>query len=87
MVAPLFTKFFPILLPLLAGIGTTLVLATDSGRRAERYQNLGERLDQLARIIPGLKTTSALAAIVYETEEILLDELVEWHTASQNAGH
>ena len=57
------------------------------GRRAERYQNLGERLDQIARIMPGIKTQASVDAIVSETEEILLDELIEWYSASQSTGH
>lgn len=82
-----FVAFLPIVLPLTAGVATTLVVATDVGRRAERYRNLGERLDQLARIIPGIRTPTAFSSVVAETEEILLDELIEWYAASQNVGH
>ena len=86
-ISPFFVKFLPIFLPLAAGVATSLLVATDVGRRAERYQNLGERLDQIARIMPGIKTQASVDAIVSETEEILLDELIEWYSASQSTGH
>ena len=86
-IAPLFVKFFPILLPLIAGVATSFLVTTDVGRRAERYKNLGERLDRIARMIPGVKTQASFNTVVSETEEILLDELIEWYSASQSTGH
>ncbi len=82
-----FALLFPVVLPLLAGAATSLIVATDVGRRSERYRVMGERLGRIAELIPGLQTRGALSRIVSETEEILLDELIEWYAAAKTIGH
>lgn len=82
-----FAAFLPVALPLLAGAATSMIVATDVGRRAERYLAMAERLDRTARLMPGIKTRGALSRVVAETEETLLDELIEWYAVARNAGH
>jgi hypothetical protein len=84
--SPVFITFLPILLPLLAGTAGSLKVVTDAGRRAERYKMQAERLHALSNWFPTLKTPSSIRRAVVLTEEILLDELIEWHAASKNTG-
>ncbi len=79
-------RFLPILLPLLAGTATSLRVVTDAGRRAERYKTQANRLQALSNLFPVLQTPYSIRRAVTLTEEILLDELVEWHAASKNTG-
>lgn len=81
-----FTKFLPVLLPLLAGTAASLKVVTDAGRRAERYQMQAQRLQSINKLFPTLQTPSSIRRSVVLTEEILLDELIEWHAASNGTG-
>jgi hypothetical protein len=83
--SPVLTLFLPVLLPLLAGTSTSLRVVTDAGRRAERYQVMARRLKSLNRWLPTLRTPTAIRRAVVQAETILLDELIEWHAASQTA--
>ncbi len=83
-----FFKFLPIALPLIAGVAAALRSAKDCGRRKYRYLELATRLrisrDQLIH----LKTESSCRRCVGIIEEILLDELIEWHLSEkQNGAH
>lgn len=81
-------KFLPIALPLLAGVFIALRTALDSGRRTYRYQELADRLRITAAAITMLETEAAVRRHVVATEEVLLDELIEWHlTERQNGAH
>jgi hypothetical protein len=73
-------------LPLLAGTATSLIVVTDAGRRTERYKTQANRLQAINQWFPTLKTVSSLRRAVVLTEEILLDELIEWHAASKSTG-
>lgn len=85
--ASLCFSLLPILLPLAAGILISLRSALDSGRRTYRYRELVERLTAAAATLETLKTENAVRRTVAATEEVLLDELIEWHlTEMQNAG-
>lgn len=80
-------SWFPVVLPLMAGFATALLVAGDYARRAERYRVMYDRLERSSKILERLKTEGAVARAVAETEEILLDELVEWDAAAKNSQH
>lgn len=81
-------KFLPIALPLMTGVAIALRTALDSGRRTYRYRELAERLTAEATHIATLQTESSARRAVAATEEVLLDELIEWQLAEhQNGAH
>jgi len=83
-----FFKFLPIALPLIAGVATALRSAKDSGRRKFRYLELASRLRIAREQLVHLKTESSCRRCVGLIEEILLDELIEWHLSEkQNGAH
>ena len=51
-----------------------------------RYPEMNRRLEAQQRWLPGLTTPSAISTAVARTEEVLLDELIEWQLAAKNAG-
>jgi hypothetical protein len=76
------------LLPLLGGVFPSLRNALDASRRTYRYRQLAERLTTAAKTIAALNTESATRRHILATEEILLDERIEWKLAEeQNGGH
>ncbi|HYF36081.1 MAG TPA: hypothetical protein VD994_12375 [Prosthecobacter sp.] len=79
-------SLLPIALPLAAGIFISLRTALDCGRRTYRYRELSERLTAAAGLIETLQTEAAIRRNVAVVEEVLLDELVEWHLAEQQNG-
>jgi hypothetical protein len=79
-------KFLPVALPLIAASATAMRNALDLTRRAKRYPEVEVRLAALAAMLEATKTFSTSEAVVVRTEEILLDELIEWHLAAANAG-
>ena len=82
-----FVFWFPVVLPLLAGSAISFLVATDSARRAERYQLMIGRLNLSAKRLPGLKTFGAVSRAVSISEDIMVDELIEWYVASRTVGH
>jgi hypothetical protein len=78
--------FLPIALPLAAGVFISLRAALDSGRRTYRYKELSQRLTAAAATLETLQTEAAVRRTIAATEEVLLDELVEWHLAEQQNG-
>ncbi len=93
--SPSFTVFtvicfslFPIILPLAGGVFLSLRSALDTGRRTYRYRQLVHRLTTAADSIADLKTEASVRRAVAFTEDMLLDELIEWRLAEQqNGGH
>lgn len=78
----------PILLPLAVSLALSLRNALDSGRRTYRYKEMAERLEEAAEQIKTLKSASSTRRAIAATEEILIDELNEWHLAEkQNEAH
>ena len=78
----------PVALPLAAGILIALRTALDSGRRTYRYKELAARLSAAAISIEHLQTEASVRRQIANTEEVLLDELIEWHLAErQNGAH
>jgi hypothetical protein len=78
-----FFRFFPIALPLIAGISLALRNAKDSGRRKIRYLELSIRLTKAREQLLRLKTESSCRRCVGIIEEVLLDELIEWHLSER----
>jgi hypothetical protein len=74
----------PIALPLLAGVASGIRQALDAGRRKERYPQMVARLTEIKQALPGLQTASSIRRTVTHSEEILLDELIEWQLAVKN---
>jgi len=79
-------RLMPISLPLAAGVFISLRSALDSGRRTYRYQELAKFLDDSANHLEALQTEASVRRAVAATEEVLLDELIEWHLAEQQNG-
>jgi hypothetical protein len=78
--------FLPIALPLLAGVASGIRQALDAGRRKDRYPAMVERLTEIKAAQPGLQTGSSIRRAITHSEEILLDELIEWQLAVKNTG-
>jgi hypothetical protein len=82
-----FSRFLPIALPLIAGVAAALRNARDSGRRKYRYGELAKRLSIVREQLRHLKTESSCRRCVSMVEDLLLDELIEWHLSeTQKAG-
>jgi hypothetical protein len=79
-------KFLPVALPLTAASATAMRNALDLTRRATRYPEMVERLASLKAPLEAAKTQSVAEQLIMRTEEILLDELIEWNLAASNAG-
>lgn len=81
-------RLLPIALPLAAGVFLSLRAALDSGRRNYRYRELADFLTTTATQLEVLQTEASVRRAVAATEEVLLDELIEWRLAEQqNGGH
>lgn len=81
-------RLLPVLLPLIAGVAHSLRSALDSSRRVHSYPRIIEQLKRIRGGFLTLQTEAAVRRTVVMTEEILLDELIEWHLAEQqNGGH
>jgi hypothetical protein len=80
--------FLPVALPLIAGVANSLYTALDVGRRKVRYAGMAENLATAHDWIEVIDTLPHLRRAVARTEEILLDEQVEWLAASESGqGH
>lgn len=79
-------KFLPVALPLLAGVATAHRTTLDLTRRAHRYPEMIRRLQSKATALTPLETTATCASVVTQTEELLLDELIEWNHAAKSVG-
>lgn len=79
--------FMPAALPLLAGAVTSWLLSSDTVRRANRFKQLGDRLDRHSSFLAVCKTTGSLEHWVHETEELLMDELCDWYLTSEQQPH
>jgi len=82
-----FTLFLPIVLPVVASFASARLISSDAVRRAARYQQVGERLARLRTLIPAARTAAGLRRIVIESEDILLDEVIEWYASAKALEH
>jgi hypothetical protein len=81
-----FAVFLPIALPLIAGAANSLRHSLDAGRRYERYPQMVARLQEIRSMMEGLTTEHTVRAAVTQSEELLMDELIEWQFAMTRSG-
>ncbi|HTX22093.1 MAG TPA: hypothetical protein VMD27_09600 [Candidatus Aquilonibacter sp.] len=75
-----------LLLPLASAAIFSLMITQDYSRRSVRYREMVLMLEDTARRLKLVRTWNSLARITTETEEALLQEVVEWHSFRQFAG-
>jgi hypothetical protein len=78
--------FLPIALPLTAGIAGGIRHVLDAGRRKQRYPQMVERLRTIKDWLADLQTGFMIRSVVNRSEEILLDELIEWRLVAETTG-
>ncbi len=78
---PLILLFLPILLPLAASLGTSFISTFDFARRAARYPEMVRALEKTAHLLPTFDTVPAINDTIRRTEEILIDEIIDWHAS------
>jgi hypothetical protein len=81
-----FPKYLSLLLPLVSAAIFSLLIIQDYSRRAVRYGDMVVILEESARRLKMARTWNSLTRIVTETEETLLQEVVEWHSFRQFTG-
>ena len=79
-------KCLSLLLPLASAAIFSLLITQDYSRRAARYGEMASMLEAAARRLKMVRTWNSLARITTETEEALLQEVVEWYSFRQFAG-
>jgi hypothetical protein len=79
-------KYFSLLLPLFSTAFFLLIVTQDYSRRAVRYAEMAGILKDAKKRLEEVKTWNSLTRIAAETEEELLQEVVEWHSFRQFAG-
>ncbi len=78
---PLLLLFLPILLPLAASLGTSFISTFDFARRAARYPEMVRALEKTAHLLPTFDTFPTINDTIRRTEEILIDEIIDWHAS------
>lgn len=76
----------PIVLPLAAGVAKSLQATLDAGRRRVRYPQMVASLTAAVPWLASLKSRTAIVKATTQTEELLLDELLEWKRAMKKSG-
>ncbi|MGD0745220.1 MAG: hypothetical protein ABSA45_08700 [Verrucomicrobiota bacterium] len=79
-------KYLSLLLPLASAALFSLMVTQDYSRRAVRYAEMASMLAGAAKRLKLVRTWNSLARVAAETEEELLQEIVEWHSFRQFAG-
>jgi len=79
-------KYLSLLLPLASTAFFLLIVTQDYSRRAARYAEMASILKDAKKRLEEIKTWNSLTRIAAETEEELLQEVVEWHSFRQFAG-
>lgn len=79
--SPLLLLFLPILLPLAASLGTSFISTFDFARRAARYPEMVRALEKTSHLLPTFDTAPSIIDTIRRTEEILIDELIDWHAS------
>jgi len=80
------SKYLSLLLPLASTAFFLLIVTQDYSRRAARYAEMTAMLKEAKMRLEEVKTWNGLARIAAETEEKLIQEIVEWHSFRQFAG-
>ncbi|MBI3879736.1 MAG: hypothetical protein HY301_06690 [Verrucomicrobia bacterium] len=78
-------RLLPLVLPLAAATASGLQGVLDSVRRNHRYPEMAHRLATTAVELEALQTPASVAQAVEAVEEVLLDELTEWHLVAKTA--
>lgn len=79
-------KYLSLLLPLFSTAFFLLIITQDYSRRAVRYAEMVSTLQDAKKRLEEVRTWNSLSRIALETEEELLQEVVEWHSFRQFAG-
>jgi hypothetical protein len=73
-------------LPLVSAALFSIILTQEYSRRAERNREMVAELEHAARQLNVVRTWNGLARIAADTEQQLIQEVVEWHSFSRFAG-
>jgi len=79
-------KAASVILPLAVAVVLSIVMTTDTGRRADRYAQMADRLTLHHRAVAAAPSWPALWRAVHSTEQELINELDEWRTVTHLAG-
>ena len=79
-------KYLSLVLPLISAAFFSLVITQDYSRRAGRYGEMAAMLENAAKRLKMVQTWNGLARIAAETEEELMQEIIEWRSFRQFAG-
>jgi hypothetical protein len=77
--------FLPISLPVLAAALISLISINDLHRRVARYREMCAILQAARKQIAYSRTWSSLERVVQQTEQALLQEVIEWHSITSFA--
>jgi hypothetical protein len=80
------TKLSGLLLPLVNAAALSLVISREFSRRFIRYYQMATKLRNVKQQLGHVKSWPTLLRVVTETEDALLDEVVEWHAYLRFAG-
>jgi len=80
------SKFLSLTLPLLSAALISIIITHGYARRAERYREIIPFLENSTKRLSAVKTWSGLIRIASETEEVLLREVIEWHSFTRFTG-
>jgi len=85
---PVFTasKFLSLILPLVSAALFSIILTQEYARRAARYGEMVAVLEAAAKRLSIVQTWNGLTRIAIETEEQLIQEVIEWHSFTRFAG-
>jgi len=79
-------KIFSLVLPLAGAAFMSVIGAQEYSRRGIRYDEMLVKLRGVARRLKTVQTWPGLFRVVLETENCLLQEMVEWHSFVRFAG-
>jgi hypothetical protein len=79
-------KYSSLLFPLVSTASFVLIVTQDYSRRAVRYTEMCSMLEEARKGLRQANTWNSLTRIATETEEKLLQELVEWYSFRRFAG-
>ncbi|MGD1032644.1 MAG: hypothetical protein ABSA05_16060, partial [Opitutaceae bacterium] len=77
--------FLPISLPVMAAALISLISINDLHRRVARYREMCAVLQSARKQIAYSRTWSSLERVVQQTEQALLQEVIEWHSITSFA--
>ena len=78
--------YLSLLLPLASAAMFSLMVTQDYSRRAVRFAEIASMLEAAGKRLKMARTWNSLGRIAMETEEALLQEVVEWHSFRRFVG-